>query len=357
MKGGFAVVSEHGSILGGSRAPVELARALARLEPTTFFARHVDPDARKALLESGVRVVVGTPADLFRWLKNYPPVAVSTHARAGLLLAARLAHPRVVATYHGTQRGVIAERSFPARPRWLPLADALADGLVWAQQFLLWRLPHRAVAISQAAAEELRHRYGRRAPVIPWGAAPQGWPDAHPEPSDRIPVLLSVSRFTPYKGFHHLLELHAKLKSKFPALRLVLAGATVNRGYLTHLKRAAQPGVAFIENPSDEALRALYRGARVYVSFDRFPFFGMTLLESQAAGVPVVALRRLAAMELVREGETGFLVDSVDSAADRCARLLADPGLCQRMGTAARAWADTFTWDRTANRYRGVLTP
>lgn len=355
MRGGFAVVSERGSILGGSRAPVELARALARLAPTSFFARNIDPDTRQVLLDSGVRIHQGSPTELFRWLKKDPPVAVSTHTRAGLLLAARLAHPRVVATYHGTQRGVIAERMFPARPWWLAAADALADALVWSQQFLLWRLPHRAVAISQAAAEELRRRYGRAARAIPWGAAPQGWSDEHAGQSNRKPVLLSVSRFTPYKGFHHLLELHAKLRARFPALRLVLAGATLNQRYREHLKRTAQPGVEFIENPSDETLRALYGSARVYVSFDRFPFFGMTLLESQAAGVPVVALRRLAANELVREGETGFLVDSVGSAADRCALLLADPGLCQRMGSAARAWAGTFTWDRTANRYREVL--
>jgi glycosyltransferase involved in cell wall biosynthesis len=49
------------------------------------------------------------------------------------------------------------------------------------------------------------------------------------------------------------------------------------------------------------------------ISFDE-PF-GLSLIESMACGTPVIAYRRGSMPELVRHGETGYLVDDVDGAA------------------------------------------
>jgi glycosyltransferase involved in cell wall biosynthesis len=68
---------------------------------------------------------------------------------------------------------------------------------------------------------------------------------------------------------------------------------------------------------------------------------------------PVVASRLDALPEVVRDGETGFLVTpgDVEELRDRLAQLLADPGLTARMGSRAReVVVEFFTWDACAQR-------
>ena len=45
--------------------------------------------------------------------------------------------------------------------------------------------------------------------------------------------------------------------------------------------------------------------------------FGLVMVEAQAAGTPVISYRRGAAKELIRDGETGFLVDSLDEMVEK----------------------------------------
>jgi len=85
---------------------------------------------------------------------------------------------------------------------------------------------------------------------------------------------------------------------------------------------------------------------------------GICYLEASATGLPVVAGDSGGAPDAVLEGETGFVVDGRDvaAAADRCARLLADPDLAQRLGKRGRAWVgERWRWDDQAARFRQLL--
>lgn len=76
--------------------------------------------------------------------------------------------------------------------------------------------------------------------------------------------------------------------------------------------------------------------------------FGNATTEAMAAGVPVVAANATGAMDLVRNGETGFLVPPTDVAAyaDAIARLVEDPALRRAAGTAAFEAARPYVWDK-----------
>jgi phosphatidylinositol alpha 1,6-mannosyltransferase len=79
--------------------------------------------------------------------------------------------------------------------------------------------------------------------------------------------------------------------------------------------------------------------------------FGNVTTEAMAAGVPVVAARATGAIDLVKEGVTGFLVEPTDipGYADAIARFVADPALRDAMGTAGHDEAAHYRWD-TANQ-------
>ena len=75
--------------------------------------------------------------------------------------------------------------------------------------------------------------------------------------------------------------------------------------------------------------------------------FGNVTLEAMASGVPVAAARATGAVDLVVEGETGFLIDPLDveGYAAAIARIVTEPGLRDRLGAAGHAKAERYVWE------------
>jgi len=77
--------------------------------------------------------------------------------------------------------------------------------------------------------------------------------------------------------------------------------------------------------------------------------FGLSVVEALACGTPVIACNRGSMPELIDDGVTGFLVDSLDAAIDAIARIdQIDRAAC-RAAVSAR-----FTVDHMADRYLGL---
>jgi glycosyltransferase involved in cell wall biosynthesis len=75
------------------------------------------------------------------------------------------------------------------------------------------------------------------------------------------------------------------------------------------------------------------------------------VIESNAAGTPVVATDADGLRDSVRDGETGFLVadGDVDGFARRIADLLDDDSLAASMARAALEWSKRFDWERATD--------
>ena len=84
--------------------------------------------------------------------------------------------------------------------------------------------------------------------------------------------------------------------------------------------------------------------------------FGMVALEAMACATPVIASDVGGLSYLVRDGETGFHVPNGDfvALASTLARLLQDDKLRRDLGDEATRWAQTYSWQRIANRILGV---
>ena len=117
------------------------------------------------------------------------------------------------------------------------------------------------------------------------------------------------------------------------------------------LRAMAGPTVRFVESPSDDELVQLIRHARAVVHTG-VEDFGMLLVEAQACGTPVMARALGGAIETVRPGVSGVLVDSgrVDDWAVAMASF-SDPG----SASARRAWALRFSLPIFVCRMREVV--
>ncbi len=154
------------------------------------------------------------------------------------------------------------------------------------------------LANSRNVARKIHRYYGRRARVIPppvdcefFTPGPSAFAAASREPYDLV-----VSALVPYKRVE--LAIAAARRS---GRRLVIAGDGPGRRRRAAL---AAPGVEFLGWVDDETLRDLYRGARSLI-YPQEEDFGITALEAQACGRPVVALGRGGALETVERAASG----------------------------------------------------
>ncbi|HEX3235348.1 MAG TPA: glycosyltransferase family 4 protein [Gemmatimonadales bacterium] len=171
--------------------------------------------------------------------------------------------------------------------------------------------------------------------------------------------LLSVARLTRHKGIDTALQALARLRTDYPDLRYAVVGAGEAQDALE--QEARQLGVAdqvrFLTDVPDRDLPALYNAAEIYLGVSRLmeqrvEGFGISLSEASACGLPVIAGRSGGIPEGVRDGETGLLVDaeSAEAVAAAVRRLLADPGLRARLGTAGRRLIERhYNWDRVTS--------
>jgi glycosyltransferase involved in cell wall biosynthesis len=153
---------------------------------------------------------------------------------------------------------------------------------------------------------------------------------------------------------------------------LLYVGRLSNEKQIDHLKPVLEqvPGVRLAlvgDGPAREDLRALFSGlpvnfvgylrgeelSQAYASADMFVFpsametFGLVVVEAMAAGLPVVASRVGGVRDVVSEGLNGYSYESGDIPAlvEGVRRIAADRNRIAQMGLAARAFAETQTWD------------
>jgi Glycosyl transferases group 1 len=104
-------------------------------------------------------------------------------------------------------------------------------------------------------------------------------------------------------------------------------------------------------------LSGVYATARYAIC----PVFGGTgqqvkVVEAMAHGIPTVALRRPAEQSPIRHGVNGLVAENAEEFAARCLELWDDPGLCARLGQAARATiAAEYSPTRLPDTLRTVL--
>jgi glycosyltransferase involved in cell wall biosynthesis len=157
------------------------------------------------------------------------------------------------------------------------------------------------VANSRYVARRIRKLYGAEATVI---HPPVRVPD-EVAPAQKENFFLSASRLVSYKNVRVLIEAFAHL----PEHQLVVVGAGPD---YEKLRKLAGPNVRMLGYVEDAALTGLMRQARAFL-FAAREDFGITPLEAQALGTPVIALGRGGAREtVVSDGAapTGLFFDT-----------------------------------------------
>jgi glycosyltransferase involved in cell wall biosynthesis len=131
--------------------------------------------------------------------------------------------------------------------------------------------------------------------------------------------LIFLGRIHPDKGVHLAIEV-----ARLSGMRLIIAGIIQDKAYF---REQVQPhlddqNIVYIGPVGVTGKNDLFARARVLLHMNTIPErFGLVLVEANAAGVPVIAMDLGSCREVIKEGQTGFLVDNVNEAVRAVGRI------------------------------------
>lgn len=166
------------------------------------------------------------------------------------------------------------------------------------------------------------------------------------------PTFLYIGRLRRYKGVETAIRALGLARATRGDLRLQVAGTGVDRPRLEGVVRSLglSDAVQFLGFVPEEQKVDLLRRSWANLFPSAKEGWGITNVESAACGTPSLASDSPGLRDSVRPGQTGFLVPHGDPAAlaTRMLELANDRELTDRLGRAARVFAEGLSWDQAA---------
>jgi glycosyltransferase involved in cell wall biosynthesis len=237
----------------------------------------------------------------------------------------------------------------------------LLSGFRNSVQHAFFRWCDRVVCNSQAAAQRLE-RVGiisRKLKVIP-NALPEAAfaniAPALPALPEGVRVVMVARMNDPAKRHDIFLKAAARVAAQRPKVEFVLVGDGPLRPGLEAMaaKLGLQGRVLFLRDRRD--VPAVLASCDVSVLSSASESLSNAIMESMAAGLPVIACRVGGNDELIRDGENGFLVPAGndEEMAERISMLVGQRDMRLSLGATARGDAQTFTVERVCGEYESL---
>jgi glycosyltransferase involved in cell wall biosynthesis len=208
------------------------------------------------------------------------------------------------------------------------------------EDFVKRGIPRRNIDIVYNAVDHSRYR-----------------PSSEPKPSE--PIVGYVGRIKRYKRIDYLLQAMKIVLGRTPNARLRVAGSGDHLETLVALAKRLEieDRIEFMGFVSEDEKIEMLRQAHVVANPSSKEGWGVTVIEANACGTPVIASDVPGLRDAVVDGRTGFLVPygDVDALAGRICEVLEDGALRRQLTDQAVDWAKRFSWDESADAILRVI--
>jgi len=170
-------------------------------------------------------------------------------------------------------------------------------------------------------------------------------------------LLVGIGRVSSNKGIDRLIHAVAEVRKTCSNVQLVWAGPDED-GRIEQLRELARKAgvgdsVRFTGRVESSELQHLLSRANLFVSAASYEGYGLSTIEAMSSGTVPVATRVGIHPQVIRTGETGFLIDGdTTSLADGLrVALKLEPGILAIMGQKAREVSAMCSWRRAVEGY------
>jgi glycosyltransferase involved in cell wall biosynthesis len=223
----------------------------------------------------------------------------------------------------------------------------------------LFQRADKLVAVAQSVAQELR-LYGvnpQQISVLGNGVDTNIFAPSERRDASAEPYVLTAGRLAPRKGLEDLIRCAELVIGQFPNMRFFIAGAGPLEAALRAeiVRRQLETRVTLLGHIADRShMLRLYQGAAAYVHAAHYEGLPTVLLEAMACGRPVVTTAVSGALDVVQDERNGLLVPphNPQRMAESIVRLLQNPGLGERLGSAAhKTIQERYSWHVVSRSY------
>lgn len=173
------------------------------------------------------------------------------------------------------------------------------------------------------------------------------------------PLISYVGRLKNYKSLPIALQAFAKVIALRPDARFIIAGDGDARPSLESLtkKLGLESHVSFLGKVTEEEKMDILRKSWVFVNPSFKEGWGITTIEANACGTPVVASDVAGLRDSVQDGTTGILVPhgNVEMFAKHIDQLLRDNIVRHNYSQQAVAWAANFEWKKSSDHFASLF--
>jgi glycosyltransferase involved in cell wall biosynthesis len=176
------------------------------------------------------------------------------------------------------------------------------------------------------------------------------------------PFVLCVSGWSAHKNTEGLIDAWARLPQRTrDAFQLVVTCRLPPQAGTAWIDRARARGLhdgelVVTDYVSDEALRALYQQARLFVSPSFYEGFGLPVLEAACCECPAVTSNAAAVPEVLQWAPSSFAPGDLDEMANVIERGVHDDEFRSQLRYAGESAARRHTWDQVAERTASACT-
>lgn len=166
------------------------------------------------------------------------------------------------------------------------------------------------------------------------------------------PRLLSIRNLEPIYGVDNTLEAFSRIKQQLPDATLTIAGYGSQAAALRRtVAEKGLSGVRFLGRVEPEDVARVYDSCDIFLNSSVVDNQPVSILESFAAGLPVVSTPTGDIANMIETGTNGMLVPPNDpqAMAEAVLWLLNHPREARRMARSARHSAASYTWRTTAS--------
>jgi len=214
---------------------------------------------------------------------------------------------------------------------------------------------HRIVTVSQSSESEVKKLFpGNRIDIVHNGVSPI-CRAGEQKKSDK-PEAVFVGRLKKYKRIDVILHAIRELGSNDLSLNIIGQGDDEER-----LKKICEqfklPNVHFLGHiPDDRKVETIQR-AWFAINPSMIEGWGVTNIEANACGTPVIGSNVPGVRDSVKDGKSGLLFEYGNhiDLAQKMKLLIDDSNLRKELSSSAIGWAEIFSWEKSAKKFLNIL--